>query len=219
MACKAPPRLAPAYVRAARPSDLDAAFTTAFGALPPAVRIVKRNDEDFTLRYRPVRLVSLGAVTALISEARSDGCHGCYGALAVHYLARTPEGFKVLNAWPELIDGGSFGEPPRWSLRDDLFSGPVIEAHAGGTWQGCTVDYINLVELGAARPINRAQHVLAYYDDETHTDSGIEGKLRAVTRDRAFAVDYSGARTRTVEYKPTGEVFSPAHDEPGLPSC
>jgi hypothetical protein len=209
-----------AHAPAARASDLDAAFATAFGGPSPAVRVVQRDGEATTLRYRPVKLVTLDTRdVVLISEARSDGCHGCSGTLAAHYLVRNADGFTLKSAWPEMLVGGSFGEPPHWSIRNDLFSGPVIEAHAGGTWQGCTVDYADLVELGATQPIPRLKHVLMYYDNDTDADSAIEGKLRAEVKDHAFAVDYSGAHTRTVEYRATGDAFSPVRDEPSLPSC
>jgi hypothetical protein len=200
-------------------SDLDSAFAAAFGSPAPAIRIVTRDGDEVTLRYRPVKLIDLGGRTALVSEARTDGCHSCSGALAVHYLTRGPSGFAVAGAWPEIVDGGSFGEPPSFLLRDDLFSGPALVASSGGTWQGCTVAYADVLELTADRPVLRAKRVLMIYADENLADGDIEGTLRPEVKDRAFAVDYSGPHARSVEYRSTGEVFEPAPGGRGLPSC
>ncbi|HWE45617.1 MAG TPA: hypothetical protein VG407_06270 [Caulobacteraceae bacterium] len=214
----APPS-SPAAPVAYAAADLNKAFAAAFGAPAPADKVVTRDGQDAMLRYRPARLVSLGTVTVLISEARTDGCHGCYGELAVHYLTRDGTGFKPAGAWPEISDGGSFGEPPNWSIRTDLFSGPALVVHAGGTWQGCTVDYADIIELTPDRPIVRARRVLMTYSDDSADGRDFDGSLRAVDKDRAFAVDYASAHKRTVDYVRSGEVYQAAHGAPGLPSC
>ena len=172
-----------------------------------------------TLRYRPAKLVPLGSLSVLISEARTDGCHGCSGSLAIHYLAREGTGFRVVGAWPEISDGGSFGEPPSWKVRDDLFSGPAIVADAGGTWQGCTVAYADIIELTPDTPVVRARRVLTTFDDGDDEARGVDGTIRAEQKDHAFAVDYAGDHPRTIEYRATGDVFQAARGAPGLPSC
>jgi hypothetical protein len=218
-AAPVPPPAAPVAPPSYTPADLKAAFAAAFGGPAPAVKIVTRDDQETTLRYRPAKLVPVGAVTALISEARSDGCHGCYGELAIHYLTRDGAGFKRVGAWPEISDGGSFGEPPNWSIRTDLFSGPALVADAGGTWQGCTVAYADVIELTPDRPIVRAKRVLITYSDANADGNDVDGTLRPIEKDHAFAVDYAGAHKRTVGYVKAGEVYQAARGGPGLPSC
>ena len=200
-------------------ADLNQAFAAAFGSPAPAVRIVSRDGQDTTLRYRPAKLVAVGSLYALISEARTEGCHGCYGELAIHYLTREGPGFKLVGAWPEIANGGSFGEPPDWSMRTDLFTGPAVVASAGGTWQGCTVAYADIIELTPDKPVVRAKRILMTYSDGADDDHDVDGTLHAEQKDRAFAVDYAGSQSRTVEYRPVGEVFEAAHGAPGLPSC
>jgi hypothetical protein len=206
------PRVQPS----AKSDDLKTAFAVAFGGPAPAIRIVERNGDPTTLRYRPVKLLTVGDHLVLISESQTDGCHSCYGSLAIHYLKRAGGGLQVTGAWPEIADGASFGDPPRWALRSDLFQGPALEVSAGGTWQGCTVEYAQLVELADDRPILRVKRVLTAYDGP---GGEIAGKLRPETKGAAFAVDYDGERPHTVEYRPTGEAFEPVHAEPDLPSC
>jgi hypothetical protein len=209
----------PTLAVAGRSSDLDAAFVAAFGAPAPVMRVVARNGEPVTLRYRPARLLDLGGRYALMSEARSDGCRGCRGALSVHYLTRAGNRFQVVGAWPEFSDGGSFGEPPAWRIRDDLFSGPALESDVAGAWRGCALGYVDLFELTPTGPVVRARRVLMYYDDETRGERSLRAVIRPEAKDRAFAVDYDGDGRRTVEYRPAGAVFVPVRAEPGLPSC
>ncbi|HEY3813501.1 MAG TPA: hypothetical protein VGL66_09765 [Caulobacteraceae bacterium] len=219
----ATPVQAPAPASANPAEDLKQAFAAAFGSAAPAVRIVTRDGQETTLRYRPARLIPIGGHDALISEARSEGCHGCYGELALHYLARQGTGFKVIGAWPEISDGGSFGEPPSWTVRDDLFDGPALVVTAGGTWQGCTVAYADLIELTPDKPVVRANRVLTTYDDggeaDGSDDQSVDGAIRAGQKGRAFSVDYTGAHPRKIEYRLLGETYEADHGAPGLPSC
>lgn len=210
---------APAAAPSDPAADLKQAFAAAYGSAAPAVRIVTRDGQDTTLRYRPAKLIPLGSVSALISLARTDGCHGCYGELAIHYLTRDGAGFKVVGAWPEISDGGSFGEPPDWTVRNDLFTGPAVVASAGGAWQGCTVAYADIIELTPDRPVMRAKRVLITYDDDNNTDRGVDGTIKPVEKDRVFDVDYAGAHARTIRYKRAGDVFDASSGAPGLPSC
>lgn len=202
-------------------SDLERAFQAAFGSAVPAVRVVARDgDTETTLRYRPAMLVDLGDRTALISEGRTEGCHGCYGALAVHYLYRLPGGgFRLVGAWPEIVDGTSFGAPPDWKLRTDLFPAAAIEATGGGTWQGCTVAKAAFVELTPERPVLRARDVLTAWTTDTTDEAPLEGKARPLRPGRSFAMDYEGAGRLTVEYRRMGETYRPVGTQAALPEC
>ena len=215
---KTPAQAAPAAVKA---SDLDRAFQAAFGAAPPALRVVARDGEtETTLRYRPARLVELGDRVALVSEGQTDGCHGCYGSLAVHYLRRAPGGgFRLIGAWPELVDGTSFGAPPDWKLRTDLFPAPAIEASGGGTWQGCTIAKADFVELTPEKPVVRARQVLTAWTTDVTDEAALEGKARPLRPGQSFAMDYEGAGRLTVEYRRTGEVYAPVGAQAALPDC
>jgi hypothetical protein len=217
----APERKAPA--KADRPvSEIDAAFAAAFGSPPPAVRVVERQGwGETTLRYRPARLIPMEGVTVLVSEAQTDGCHGCYGALAVHYLRKQEGGWRRLGGWPEILDGSSFGAPPTWTIRTDLFPSPAIESMGGGTWQGCTIVKSDFVELTPDRPVVRAQGVLTAFDyqpDEAEPAS-IEGKARPDAPGRSFAVDYQGAGGLTVVYRRNGDAYLPVGPQQELPEC
>jgi hypothetical protein len=212
---------APASARA--PSELDRAFAAAFGQAPPAVRVVNRDGSGAaTLRYRPLGLVELGDRTALVSGGWTDSCHGCYGALAVHYLQRTPSGFRLVGGWPEIVDGAAFGEPPEWSMRADLTPEPALQTRSGGTWQGCTVARADLVELTRDRPIVRVRNVLLDYDAENsgaEQDPAVHGELRAGDKGRTFSAEYTGEHRLSVLYVRNGDAYQPARAEPDLPSC
>lgn len=201
-------------------SDLDRAFTAAFGQGPPAVRVVNRDGAgDMTLRYRPLGLVDLGDRTALVSGGWTDSCHACSGSLAVHYLRRDASGFHVIGAWPEIASGASFGEPPQWKVRQDLFPGAVIVTEAGGAWQGCTVLRADLVELTRDRPIVRARNVLLDYGAEGADTGPAHGELQAGEVGRSFKVRYAMRQPVEVTYIRDGDAYQPEKNEPVLPSC
>ncbi len=216
----APSTPAPAAAHSA--DDLNRAFAAAFGQAAPAVRIVNRDGSgETTVRYRPLGLVELNGRTALVSGGWTDSCHGCTGTLAIHYLQRTPQGFRVAGAWPEIVDGTSFGEPPQWKTRADLFPQTAIEASGGGTWQGCTVEYADLIELTADRPIVRVRHVLLDYDNSGagQEDGAVHGGIKGREPGRSLEADYTGATRLGVVYIRSGDAYQPEHNEPDLPSC
>jgi hypothetical protein len=196
-------------------SELDAAFRAAFGGPPPVRRLVARGEwGDADLAYRPARLIPLtGGVLALVSDAETEPCRACFGALAVHYLRRDAGGFRVLGAWPALLNGSSFGAPPRWTRRDDLFAGPALEAVAGGAVQGCAVERVALVELTPERPLVRAEGVLTAYDGP---EGVLRGAIRPGVRGRDFLAGYPGL---SVRYALSGARYVPVGREPRLPSC
>jgi hypothetical protein len=158
---------------------------------------------------------------ALVSGGWTDSCHGCAGALAIHYLQRTPQGFRLTGAWPEIAQGASFGEPPQWRLRAGLFPQTAIEARSGGTWQGCTVGVADLIELTPERPIVRARGVLLDYDNSGSgdEDNAVHGELKARDIGRSFEADYTGARRLGVVYVRDGDAYQPDRNVPELPSC
>ncbi len=214
--CQRPAPAAPA----ARHSELDAAFAAAWGSPAPVVRVVERDGERTTLRYAPQSLITLGDRLALISGAQTDGCRSCRGSLAIHYLERTPEGLRVVGAWPELADGAAFGSPPAWKLRTDLFPAQALELSASGGWHGCTVAWADYVELTRDGPVMRARHVLTAYDD-AGADGSTQLSAEAVPglRGESFTVRYSGAGPVDVLYRRRGEAYLPLGPKPDLPTC
>lgn len=208
---------------AAATPELDAAFLAAFGQKSPATRTVDREGEKVTLIYRPLKLLTLGDRFVLVSGGRvSEGCHLCVGSLAIAYLRRRPGGFSADGFWPEAADGKSWGEPPDWSLRNDLFPNPSIEARGGGTQSGCTFEQADLIELTPDKPVVRARSILTGYDDSGEGDGhgrSIDGKFRALIPGTAFAADYSGAVRTSVTWRRVGEAYAATGQYPPLPSC
>ena len=209
---------------AAASPELDAAFAAAFGQKPPAMRQVSRGGETILLSYRPMQLIEAAGRLVLISGGRTDGCHGCTGALAITYLERAPGGaYRPIGNWPEIIEGSSWGEPPDWSRRDDLFAGPAIEARGGGTWQGCTVEQADLIELTPRRPEVRARRILTAYDASGQSEraggGALEGRIASLEPGSAFVVTYSGALNARVVWRRAGTAYAPTGHYPPLPEC
>jgi hypothetical protein len=204
-------------------SELDAAFVAAFGQKPPMTRVAERDGQATTFSYRPEKLLEIGGRAVLISTGRNAStCHACDGVLAIDYLNRTPAGFASAGHWPEIADGQGFGEPPDWSLRDDLFSAPAIESRTGGTWQGCSVQDATYIELSPDRPRVRTRPILIAYDHEGEAEqqaASLRGAVSSLDKGRAFAVDYAGLVSRRVIYRLSGEAYAPVGSQPDLPEC
>lgn len=216
----APP--AAAGVVAAAPSEA-AAFLAAWGsAAPVTYRAPDAAADDEAMTYAKATLVPLGGDRfALVSEGQGGEGHVSAGALAVHYLTRTPTGFSRTGAWPDIVDGGTFGAPPQWTIRTDLTAAPAVVTTAGGTWQGYSCAWSDVVELTPDRPILRTDGIPVAYDDSGAKADGaeeMEGALSPDIRGQSFSVRYTGDRTGTVRYALRGQRYE-ATTSPDLLTC
>lgn len=216
----APPTASQAVVAA--PSETDA-FQAAWGSASPVTyRAPDAGTDDEAMTYASGTLVPLGEDRfALVSEGQGGDSHVSIGALAVHYLIRTPTGFTRTGAWPNIIDGGTFGAPPQWTVRTDLTPAPALITTAGGTWQGYSCTSSALLELTPDRPILRTSGIPVGYDDSGAKGAGaqeMEGKLTPDIKGQSFTVRYTGDSTATVHYILRGQRYE-ATASPDLPTC
>ena len=229
---------APAATPAAPPPTLDQAFTLAFGGKgKAAVKTLTWQHYPIQVRYTPQKLVPITGGLALI--ARGDvvnAAHVNSGFLGVAYLAPGPAGWTVSGQWPQFVETGSFGEIDKWKPRDDLFDNPGLEVDGGGEWQGCAVDYADLVELTPGKPTLRAGNVLISFsyarpqnDEEAGVNDAGDGqgpqygetnaKIVTDVKGQAFKALYDGDFGRTVTYRRGPVVFRPSPNAKGLPGC
>lgn len=201
------------------------AFGVAWGAPSPVRRKIDAPGVGATeITYTAGRLVPLGGDRyALISDGKGGGAHVEAGALAIHYLKRTPSGFERTGAWPEFTFGGTFGAPPDWIVRTDLTAAPAIVTTGGGTWQGYTCAVSDVIELAPDRPWVRAQSIPVHYDSsgaalDSKDAQTMEGAIGPGEKGRDFLVRYTGARTATVAYQRSGETYAPT-SAPDLLTC
>ena len=217
------PAVAPAAATAMPAADEAAAFQAAWGAAAPATyRAPDAKAEDEAMTYSKATLVPLGGDRfALVSEGQGGDGHISAGALAIHYLTRTPAGFTRTGAWPNIVDGGTFGAPPQWLVRTDLTPSPALVTEAGGTWQGYSCSWSDVIELTPERPILRTDGIPVAYDDSGAKEEGaedMEGALMPDIKGQSFSVRYTGDRTETVRYALRGQRYE-ATTSPDLLTC
>lgn len=209
---------APVVMQANNPAVLGAAFAAAFES--PDQRI-----GDDTYRFKPAALYRFDNNWVLLSEGSGPDCNACSGWLAVHYLARTADGFDVREGWPDAIPGSSYGAPPEWRVRTDLTSAPVIQSEATGMGQGISCGVARLTELTATGPAVRAERIPLDYSNAGTIVNGaaateVDGVIAAGgERDRSFVVHYTGTVARDVPYTRSGDIFAPAADAAEVPQC
>ncbi len=159
---------APVYGRCAGRVDLEAAFLASFGQLPPVVRTLPWRIYDTAdppklietrsviLDVRPERLVPLGGRRyALVSfETKRSGGHSDAGQIAISYLDRTADHWRLKQLWPELLYSGSFGQPANVGSEVHRFGGDLLFM-ARSNWCGvgeCS-EWIGVIRLSRVRPI------------------------------------------------------------------
>lgn len=200
-----------------------AAFQAAWGSPAPVTwRAPDAKPDDEAMTYSKGTLVPLGDDRfALVSEGQGGESHVSAGALAVHYLTRTPAGFTRVGAWPDIVQGGTFGSPPQWTIRADLTPSPALVTEAGGVWQGYSCSWSDVVELTPDRPILRTDAIPVAYDDSGAKETGaqdMEGALTPDIKGQSFSVRYSGDRNLMVRYALRGQRYE-ATTSPDLPTC
>ncbi|HEX7759908.1 MAG TPA: SHOCT domain-containing protein [Caulobacteraceae bacterium] len=228
----------PAATPAVPPPTLDQAFALAFGGKGSAVQTFTWQHYPIQVRYTPQKLIPITGGYAVIAKGDVvQAAHVNSGFLGIAYLAPGPGGWMPAGQWPQFVETGSFGEIDKWKPRDDLFDNPGIEVDGGGEWQGCAVDYADLVELTPGKPTLRAGSVLIRFsyvnpgaDDAGDAASAADpssspaygdttGKIVADVKGQSFKVFYDSDFARTVTYTRGPVVFTATANRKSLPSC
>ena len=204
------------------PSEADA-FQTAWGSRAPVTyRAPDAGADDEAMTYAKGTLVPIGGDRfALVSEGQGGESHASGGSLAIHYLTRTATGFTRTGAWPNIVDGGTFGAPPEWAIRTDLTPAPALITTSAGTWQGYSCSSSDLIELTPERPVLRTEGIPVAYDDsgaKEHGAEAMEGALAPDIKGQSFGVRYTGDRNVTVRYALRGQRYE-ATTSPDLLTC
>jgi len=199
------------------PGAMQKAFELAF--VKPAVVI---KDETYT--FQPAALYRIKDRLVLLSEGSGPDCHACSGFLAVHYITETQDGMKVTQGWTDAIPGSEFGAPPKWQMRTDLMSAPVIQTEGSGMGQGIECSTARLTELLPEGPKARTANVPLNYSDsgaivDKTPPSEVLGSIAPAERDRDFVVHYKGSVNRDVIWTRQGEAFVAGKDAQTVPQC
>ncbi len=201
---------APALSRIRSGPELDAAFATAF----PETQLEN-------IAYAPSELLVGGDRLILISTGTAEQVHALGGFIAIHYLAREGDGFRVVDAWPQAIGGGSWGEPPSYTLRNGLLGpGIVIEARGGGTWQGYTCELATLVRLGEDGPETLAEQIPTFYDNRGALgEDEVEGAIVPGEDAQSIIVRYTGTFEGDVVYRLEDGALKADPNAENVPRC
>lgn len=205
------------------PATLSQAFQAAWDRSPPAVSPTPEESGGGHFTYDQGQLFPLGSDRyAFVSEGAGEEGHVSPGAIAVHYLTRTANGFRRADVDPLIYSGGTFGNPPDVALRTDLGANPILQAESGGTWQGYTCSGADLIELTSAGPVQRTDYVRLHYSSGgARGDEGeeMDGRIVRGASDGEFQVQYSGATDATVTWRRGADGGFKPVNEPDLPWC
>ncbi|MGB0132646.1 hypothetical protein [Dokdonella sp.] len=195
------------------------AFRTAWDEAPPVTASDPDPDSDlegsFAFRQGTVRDLGAGLFALVSSGVGDDGA----GAVAIHYLVRTEDGFRDSDVDPLFVSAGTGGEP-QWTLRTDLTPQPALVVEARSTGEGRTCATGTLVELTPSHPVLRALDMrLKVEDSQGGADGSAEAQLSRGTVGRDFTLTYTGASEAEVDYVLTDMGFYRAMSEPSLPWC
>jgi hypothetical protein len=218
------PTLPPANLE--DPQQLALAFRAAWDRAPPAKAPAPEQSGGGDFTFSAGKLIALGGDRyAFVSNGQGGDGHVSPGAVAIHYLQRTPDGFRRGDATPLIVDGGTFGNPPEWTIQPGLLPAPALIATSGGVWQGYACSGASVVELTPERPVLRADYVRLNYSNggavmEGQNAEEMEGRLVPATPGRDFAVQYSGASTARVTWRLAADgTYKPANEPADLPWC
>jgi len=204
--------------------ELALAFRAAWGGPPPQIKASDKAGNDSRYTYKGGKLTPLGGdAYAFISSGQGEEYHAASGALSIHYLKKTPQGFERTGAWPNFLTGGSWGAAPDWKIRNDLMPGPALITTAGGTWQGYSCGWTDVVELTPQRPILRAETLRTSYEDASKDEPGpsYDSVLEPGEKGRTFRLRYDKPGDKkgpVVTYARVGEVYDPV-SPPDMPWC
>lgn len=202
------------------------AFALAYGTAGSAHRQVDDNPYTYTPTdiEGQTGLIQLGDRLALVSDGREDNETGAaQGLVSVHYFQREGEHLKAVGAWPNLSQTGSNGRISGASLRRDILQNPVLLVRGGGMQQGCSMDFVELIELTPQAPILRASVQTGYswtgQDEDGNELPPTELSSTIARTSKGFKVVYTGEVSRTVEYVKRGDKYVPTTPVDDLPGC
>lgn len=208
------------------PQQITSAFRAAWDRAAPAKAPAPEQSGGGDFTFTTGKLVPLtGERYAFVSDGQGGDGHVSPGAVAIHYLERTPDGFRRIDAAPLIVDGGTFGNPPEWTIQQGLLTAPALIATSGGVWQGYACSGASVVELTPERPVLRADYVRLNYSNggavmEGRNAEEMEGRLVPATPGREFAVQYSGASTARVVWRLGADgTYKPTNEPRDLPWC
>ena len=198
----------------ALPSDPRARLAAAVRAVPAATDVYRFDGDDKLIEapFGPV-LLRHGHVP--------DAGHGQNGVVAAYYLRPQGSGFALAKAFPEAVETGSFGDLGEWSVSNAYAAVPTLVVEGGGTWQGCTVSFTDLVALRPGGPVTLAS-VPTFYDDSGMVETGaqqLEGTITDIVPETSFTVRYKGTGSFAERYVRQGGRFVPEGGESKVPGC
>ena len=196
--------------------QVDLAFDAVFGKGEREIEL--SDDASFAYSRGKVIWAEFGPV--LIVEGNGDPYPAALGTLGIFYLRELPGGtFEEVHRWPDAVAGGIMGNPPSWKVRQDIVDHPVIEATAGGVWQGYACDATSLTELTPAGPKSLVVFNSQYDSRSAGVGAGeyYAGAITQVVRNRSFDVRFTGTRQLTRHYVRNGEVYESSPSDTGKP--
>lgn len=186
--------------------QVDLAFDAVFGLGVREIRL----QEEAVYRYAKGKVVWADFGPVLIVEGSSEPSPLAFGTLGLFYLREIAGAkFEEVHRWPDVVAGGTMGNPPQWKIRADIADRPVIEATGGGVWQGYGCDTTTLTELTASGPKLLATFASGYSSEGAEGDAGqiYDGTIVNVVRGRSFDVRFTGTRTITEHYVRKGAEY------------
>ncbi|MDV3458893.1 hypothetical protein RZN05_17985 [Sphingomonas sp. HF-S4] len=212
----------PAPTAAATPAKPVAAPLSPAVRLAAAVRAVPIDKKSRYTFDGDDKLIDAPFGPVLLRHGRvADAGHAESGVVAVYYLREEGEGFALAKAYPEAATAGSFGDLSGWSLSPAFAKLPTLVVEGGGTWQGCTVSFAELVELRPTGPASVASIPTAF-DDSGMTEEGaqsLEGEIADIVQDRSFTVRYKGTGSFAERYVRKGDRYEREGGESKVPGC
>jgi hypothetical protein len=169
-------------------------------------------DDDARIAYEPGTLVDTPFGPVLVNEGKVvDAAHVDSGHVAIHYLAPAGRGYRIVKAFPDAIQSGSFGQMSEFAVSDTYSALPVIYTQGGGTWQGYSCGWTQLTELKPDGPVELVNFQDSYSNggaamDEKDAQS-IAGKIADVVPDTSFKVNFTGDRSFTARYVRAGDKY------------
>ncbi|MDE2340522.1 MAG: hypothetical protein KGL21_05580 [Alphaproteobacteria bacterium] len=135
-----------------------------------------------------------------------NGAHLEFGHIAIHYLTKEGDAFKVTARLLNAGGGDTFGKTAKWEIRYDLDGVPDIWTNSGFSHMGCSIDSHDLIRLSAGKPELVAQNVTTSLsrepeEGEAASEFKVTGKVIPIKPGEAFNVSYSGRVTGTLHYQ------------------